>query len=215
MKFIFPYKTKKEIVSVGGLSLEMESLESLDATIDSYFAEYESSKREELFEDLCPYFGVLWPSSIALANYCVKHKDEIPDLTIELGCGLAIPSLVIAKLGKKVLATDFHPDVPVFLERNIRSNDIKNLEYKNLDWRSWDQATFSLVLASDVLYDRTQVTSLLDFLDKNLCKGGQLWVTDPGRAYWERFSKEAKLRGHHVKEEIFESVFFMKIRKVA
>jgi len=54
-------------------SLRVEQLSSLDETIDQYFARYEATGNEELFESLCPYFGVPWPAGMALAVYAEEQ----------------------------------------------------------------------------------------------------------------------------------------------
>src|SRR3954451_15943342 len=61
-----------------------------------------------------PYWARTWPSGIALA----KALDEDPPApgtkVLELGCGLALPSVVAAKAGAQVLATDGATDAVVF-----------------------------------------------------------------------------------------------------
>lgn len=65
--FSFPYETSVETLNFGDTELSVERLTSLDATIDSFFKEYERTGRTELFEGLCPYFGVPWQAGKTLA----------------------------------------------------------------------------------------------------------------------------------------------------
>ncbi|MGZ3661001.1 MAG: hypothetical protein ACXVCK_12950, partial [Bdellovibrionota bacterium] len=65
-QFSFPFETS--VQALEDLGLEIECLKSLDETIDAFFAEYERTGRAELFEGLCPYFGVVWPAGRALAR---------------------------------------------------------------------------------------------------------------------------------------------------
>lgn len=214
MEFTFPYKTRVEDFSFGGIALSIECLNDLNETIDTYFEEYERTGREELFEDLCPYFGVPWPAGRALANFCSgQAKSMVGKEVLEIGCGLALPSLVLAKLGANVLATDLHPDVPVFLDKNCERNDIGNLGFEKLDWRAWREQKFSLVLASDVVYDRTQSNSLLDFLDEILLPAGEAWICDPGRPYWEGFGLEARRRNYSCEDSLLGTIHLRRLKK--
>ena len=105
--------------TIPGLKLEVECLRSLDDTIDAFFAEYERTNRAELFEGLCPYFGVPWPAGLALAKLIDEEAEKWRGREVlEIGCGLALPSLVLSRAGALVTATDLHPDVPHFLDRN-------------------------------------------------------------------------------------------------
>lgn len=196
----FPYETKWNEVC----GLQILSLKDLDQTIDLYFKDYEDSRDERLF-DLCPYFGVVWPSSVALTKYLEKNFP--PESTIlELGCGLAIPSIYLAKKGKTVLATDFHPDVPFFLHENKNRNAV-DLQLEIGHWQNF-QANQELLIGSDILYDRDQVDQLIELLKRSNWKRAIL--VDPGRSYWDRFLLEAK-KHFFVKEFLFESCFFCEI----
>lgn len=215
MNFTFPYETRVEDFQFGGNHLSIECLNNLDDTIDSYFEEYERSGREELFEDLCPYFGVPWPSGRALADYCsTKARNLLDKEILEIGCGLALPSLLLAKMGANILATDLHPDVPVFLEKNCERNNIVNLGYEKIDWRTWREEKFSLILASDVIYESTQSDSLLNFFDDVLLPKGEAWICDPGRPYWETFANAARVRGYFVQDSRLGNIHLRSVTKM-
>lgn len=214
MEFSFPYKTSVEELDFGSLPLRIERLFSLDQTIDEFFAEYERTGRTELFEDLCPYFGVPWPAGKRLAELAFREADRWKGIEVlELGCGLALPSLVLAKLGCRVTATDLHPDVPVFLERNRARNEIPRLEFRFTDWRK-DRlhSAPEVILASDVLYDRITPKLLAEFL-KNQKSWREFWLTDPGRPYYEAFSNLVKLEGWSVEEQLEQGIFRITLKR--
>jgi predicted nicotinamide N-methyase len=198
----FPYETKWNEVC----GLKILSLKDLDQTIDLYFKDYETTQAEWLF-DLCPYFGVIWPSTVALTKYLAEHHPQERSV-LELGCGLAIPSLYLGKQGISVRATDFHPDVPFFLQQNMRENSVS----VSLAVVRWSELTVSeeLIIGSDILYDREQVGELLNLLKRS--KWRRAIFVDPGRAYWERFVLEAK-KDFPVKEFLFASSFFCEISR--
>lgn len=204
----FPYLTKIGRVELGTASLLIESLESLDATIDDYFREYERSGNDELFESLCPYFGVPWPAGVALAKYTLTRLSDFQGSVLELGCGLALPSLALAQSGHtSITASDFHPDVPAFLERNCRHNSA-HVTYRQLDWQDAKSGA-DFLLGSDLVYDRRQPSVLCGFLQSNPWK--EAVFADPGRPYWDQFLALARANWA-VEEFLFDGIFFARLR---
>jgi predicted nicotinamide N-methyase len=158
-------------------------------------------------EDLCPYFGTVWPSARVLALwaweqgiFAFKGKR-----VLELGCGLALPSFVVSRFGAEVLATDLHPDVPEFLSRNLAENPGASIRYQHLDWKAPRQlkapTRYDWILASDVLYESNQAEPLVDFIVQNLARNGKAVITDPGRAYWSTLVRTAESAGLQVTSE--------------
>ena len=62
---------------------------------------------EEAFEheEFLPYWAELWPSGVALAR-TLSGRALRGARTLELGCGLALPSIAAALSGGRVLATE-------------------------------------------------------------------------------------------------------------
>jgi predicted nicotinamide N-methyase len=142
---------------------------------------------------LVPYWSVLWRSGVALAH-------ELPEArlaglrVVELGCGLGLPSLVAARAGAAVLATDRDPEALELVERNANGNGIR-VETACVDWDAADELVsrgpFDLVLAADVLYERAAVAQLLTLLPR---LGDEVWLADPGRPAAGAFVEEARRR---------------------
>ena len=57
-------------------------------------------------EEYLPYWAELWPSSLALAR-AIGGRALRGARTLELGCGLGLPSIAAALAGGRVLATDW------------------------------------------------------------------------------------------------------------
>jgi predicted nicotinamide N-methyase len=202
----FPYRTRAEELRIGGETLDILRLNSLDETIDEFFREYEKSGNAELFESLCPYFGEPWPAGKALAAYALERAPAWSGASVlELGCGLALPSLLLAKKGfSRLEATDAHPDVEAFLAENCRRNGV-SVAFRPLDWGE-ESADAQVILGSDLLYDKAQAPRLLEFLGRS--SWGEAVLADPGRPYWESFVREAKGRWR-VEEFLREGIFFL------
>ena len=195
------------------LDLRVECLQSLDQTIDQFFVEYEKTGREDLFEDLCPYFGNPWPAGLALAGYLQEQLLQFREKRVlEIGCGLAIPSLFLAKNGVDVQASDLHPDVPVFLSRNLKKNAISSLVFLNIDWRTERiEGHYDYLIGSDFCYDQKTPELLSAFLKEFLVVNRVAIFSDPGRPYWESFLYNLKEKGFRVDEFLRDSIFFARV----
>ncbi|MFN7685012.1 MAG: class I SAM-dependent methyltransferase [Oligoflexia bacterium] len=183
---------------IGTHELKITTLRDLNATIDRMFEELEILGKPELLERLCPYFGVVWPSSRALA---LEVLATAPCRMLEMGCGLAIPSLLATRLGFNVVATDFHPQVERFLEINRDQNCTTTpnscLSYLEWDWQNASPhssgingAKFDWVVGSDLLYARELPVPLANTMANAVAPGGRITITDPARPYLQIFSDE-------------------------
>ncbi len=141
-----------------------------------------------------PYWALSWPSGLALADELAGR--ELSGLRVlELGCGLAIPSLVAASRGASVLATDGVPDAVVFAAHNLALNELEG-DAALVDWRDADslveRGPWDLVIAADVLYLRHNVDALLRLLPRLLEGSGEALVADPSRAGGRDFMAAAR-----------------------
>jgi predicted nicotinamide N-methyase len=142
---------------------------------------------------VAPYWSVLWRSGVALA----RELDGVPLRglrVVELGCGLAVPSIAAARAGAAVLATDACAEALELVARNAQANDVR-IETATVDWAEPDElvgrAPFDLVLATDVLYERASVTPLLSLLPR---LAPEAWLADPGRPAAGAFIEHAGRR---------------------
>jgi predicted nicotinamide N-methyase len=131
-----------------------------------------------------PYWALLWPSGLALAKELAGH-DLGGKRVLELGCGLGAPSVVAARRGATVLATDSAPEAVVFTAHNLALNDLTG-DVAVLDWRETgvleQGAPWDLVIASDVLYLRHNVEALTRLLPLLVGRHGEALIADPRRA---------------------------------
>ncbi len=192
------YRTIIQQRRLGDKLYVLETIRNLDEAIDTLCEVLTDEEQKDPFaEDLCPYFGILWPAAEALAVYLQEHQKLIQNKSVlELGCGLGYPSLVAAHLGAQVLATDFHPDVENYFLRNCRHSNV-DCDYLRLNWRE-DQKfneCFDIVMGSDVLYESKHASEVAKGLIRFLKPGGKILLSDPGRNYLQPFLSAMKAEG--------------------
>jgi predicted nicotinamide N-methyase len=138
-------------------------------------------------EEFLPYWAELWASGRALAD-TVFGRSLRGARVIEIGCGLALPSLAAAATGGRVVASDWSPEALSLVRVNAARNDVA-VDVVDLDWFApVDVGFFDLVLAADVLYEERNGAALLDLLPS---LGREVWLADPGRVPAGRFFADA------------------------
>jgi predicted nicotinamide N-methyase len=170
----------EEVVAIAGRDLALLRPRDAEALLDEDAFEH---------EEFLPYWAELWPSALALAR-AVGPRALHGARTLELGCGLGLPSLAAALAGGRVLATDWSPDAVAMTARNARRNGIA-LDTLVCSWTApeplLERGPWDLVLASDVLYEARNGDALLSLLPRLLAPRGEVWLADPGRPAAERF----------------------------
>jgi predicted nicotinamide N-methyase len=172
----------EEVVPLRGRDLRLLRPRDSEALLD-----------EEAFEheEFLPYWAELWPSALALAR-AVAGRALRGARTLELGCGLGLPSIAAALAGGRVLATDWSPEAVAMAAENAERNDVR-LETLVCSWTEpaplLARAPWDLVLASDVLYEARNADVLLGLLPQ---LGREVWLADPGRPPAGRFLEAAR-----------------------
>jgi predicted nicotinamide N-methyase len=131
---------------------------------------------------LPPYWALSWPSGQALAER-VADLDLHGKRVLELGCGLGLASVVAARRGADVVATDAISDAVVFAAHNLAINDAGG-NVAQVDWSDNPEslvsgAPWDLVIAADVLYLDANVDALVRLLPRLT---GEVLLADPSRA---------------------------------
>ncbi len=200
----------RHTVTIGDLTFSMETPPDLDALLDN------ASAADPQAVDAIPYYAILWPAAHGLARYLWDHRAELAGGTrvIELGCGLGLPSILAARLGARVLATDFHPDTGTWLKHNAALNSVA-LDYQQLDWNSFlvpslqpqSLPPYDLILGSDLLYEKRHIPALICAIERLCAPGGQAVITDPGRDHLPLFVSSMEESGWrhtlHAEGEIY------------
>ena len=177
----FAYEWQTETFALGALPITLRAARRFDRVAET--------------QESLPFGSTLWPAAVALSEALVREPALVAGKQVlELGCGLGLVSVVAAKLGAQVTASDGHPDMNDALAQNAKLNQV-HVDYVAYDWaRGHAPAPFPVVLASDVLYETHACTLLADALAKVLAPGGVAYVSDPGRPHWPRFLRKLEAR---------------------
>ncbi len=150
-----------------------------------------------------PIFGVIWPSSIVLANHMANYNIDNKRI-LELGCGMALSSLLLNERDADITATDYHPEVAGFLKRNVQLNNKKEIAFERVDWANdkSDLGKFDLIIGSDLLYEDQHVSLLAYFIQNHANQTCDVILVDPGRGRANKLSTKMEEFGfthHHCK----------------
>lgn len=137
-----------------------------------------------------PLFGVIWDSSRVLAHLMSDFEIEGKRI-LEVGCGIALSSLVLNHRCADITATDYHPEAGSFLIENTRINQDKIIPFIRTGWgdETHSMGKFDLVIGSDLLYEPDHAELLSRFIDLHTKPGCEVIIVDPGRGNHSRFSK--------------------------
>ena len=210
------YHTKEEAIAiVGAADLKVRSLRDREQFHDPRG----EAKRLGINSSLWPLFGLAWPSGLKLAARMACRVQTSGERVLEVGCGLALASLVAHRRGANVTASDCHPLAAGFLKANLRLNNLPAMKYRHGQWGEAPDpigrngnlrlkivgSCFDLIIGSDVLYERDDGAALPQFLSRHAREGAEIWIVDPDRANRSAFSRQMNDRGFDVLEERLDS----------
>jgi predicted nicotinamide N-methyase len=160
-----------------------------------------------------PMFGVIWPSGEILAHLMLDYEIK-GRRVLEVGCGIALASLVLNHRLADITATDYHPEVETFLSENVKLNNRKIIPFVRTGWGDEDtgMGVFDLVIGSDLLYERNHVKLLAGFIEQHAGKHCQVVLVDPGRGHHACFSKKMVGLGYVHTQSIPADMDYLKDR---
>lgn len=97
--------------------------------------------------------GVVWPAGYELAKYAASLDLENATV-VELGCGLALPSLAAASTAARVVATDASSATLRRARRVAAANGLTRVAFERLEWPESLAEKFDWILAADCVYGR-------------------------------------------------------------
>lgn len=199
------WNTRRWTEHIDELTIELSGIDDFDAACGELARAARDPSISARYQSLCPMFGVIWPAARGLAT-AVARAGRPGERVLEIGCGLALPSLVAARRGARVVATDQHPDTATFLARNCALNGVEVM-YRSFDWAGplpidVPERSFDRVIGSDVLYTDEMPAPVAAAYARFLAPGGVGWLTDPGRPWIGEFVDACVRRGLRVRDDV-------------
>ncbi|MEM7658012.1 MAG: 50S ribosomal protein L11 methyltransferase, partial [Bacteroidota bacterium] len=195
------YELASQHLQLGGQTIEIQYPSDPDPLLDELIDR--GSEDPEVQDERIPYWADVWPSAIGMAQFLAKHPALVQQQqVIELGCGVALPSITGAKLGAgRVIMTDYLPAALEMAAYNWGLNGLPDPELSTLDWRTPETHLQSdVVLASDVIYEARNSDSLLNAFQVLCRPSGTIIWSEPGRPLGESFRQDLLARGFQVSE---------------
>ncbi len=136
-----------------------------------------------------PLFGIVWPSGLVLAHYIFDYETSSRRI-LEIGCGMALSSLLLNNQDADITATDYHPEVQKFLQRNTLLNEDRDIAFERVDWaeKNDDLGLFDLIIGSDILYEDAHIELLANFIQDHSKPSCEVIIVDPGRGRKSKLS---------------------------
>lgn len=177
------YKT----LEIGNVDIHVRTLRDLCQFLD----EDAAAKKLGISSAAWPMFGVIWPSAKVLAHIMLDYKIEGKRI-LEVGCGIALASLVLNHRLADITATDVHPEVKSFLGLNVELNNGEKIPFVRTGWKDDDNklGNFDLIIGSDLLYEGDHVHALSRFINLHARQRCDVVIVDPGRGHHAKFSKK-------------------------
>jgi predicted nicotinamide N-methyase len=212
---MFPgYVTKKEQIAVSGVAdVSIRSL--LDR--NQFFDPVDEALELGISSATWPLFGLLWPSGAQLAARIALRPVDVNEHILEVGCGLALASIVAHRRGADITASDCHPLAAGFLQRNLRLNHLLPMPYVHGQWGNASGASepatatiaakhYELIIGSDVLYERDSNGDLASFIALRATPAVEVWIVDPDRSNRAAFNKRMLAQGFFMREERLDTM---------
>lgn len=159
-----------------------------------------------------PLFGVIWPSEEVLAHLMLDYQIK-GKRVLEVGCGIALASLVLNQRAADITATDHHPGAGDFLDYNVGLNNGKIIPFVRTGWAEpfHDQlGTFDLIIGSDLLYEDAHVNLLAAFINQHVRPCCEVVIVDPGRGFHTKFTRKMGSLGYSQSQKKHESTDYLK-----
>ncbi|CAE8590220.1 unnamed protein product [Polarella glacialis] len=155
--------------------------------------------------------ATIWDSALLLADF-LRHQPALGRLpgsglrALELGAGLGLVGLTLAKLGAQVVATERALALPL-LRRNVAENSLDDaVRVEELFWGSkhmptwvYDSAPFDIVVGSDLIWPGNAdcIVDLVETLSVVVGPATSCWLAYEPRASATDEALLASLRAAH------------------
>lgn len=150
-----------------------------------------------------PYWAHLWSGARVLA----AATPPLAGRVLEIGCGLGLPGLAAARGGAAVVFVDREPVALAFVQASARANALAGVGLVVGDFLALPfLRSFDLVLAAEILYDRSTFAAVARGLAACVRSGGRVLLTDGQRIDTRAFYPALEAEGLRWRTEVVRVV---------
>ncbi|HEY2444983.1 MAG TPA: methyltransferase [Rhizomicrobium sp.] len=150
-----------------------------------------------------PYWAFAWAGGQALARYVLDHRETVATRAVlDLGTGSGLVAISAAKAGaRSVLAADVDEFAAAAIALNCWANGVSCTTRRPCGERTragrrgekveittddviGQPCTWDVILVGDMCYERPLASRLLEWLDQCARNRAEVFLGDPGRAYF-------------------------------
>ncbi|MCP4250898.1 MAG: methyltransferase domain-containing protein [bacterium] len=176
------YETQEYAIPVAGGTLRLLGPSRPHAL--HYDVQGEGRLRDD---DYAPYWATPSEAGLMLAGHLHYLVPPGPEPLLELGAGLGLVGLALARAGHRMVMTDGDQDALAFVRANARLNGVQLQAVQVLDWRHPPAERFATIVAGDVLYEKRHHQPIAALIAECLKPGGTAWLSDLNRRSAEAF----------------------------
>lgn len=156
-----------EKVSVGDVSVEVLQIKDMQRYIDKLMDKTRAGQKISL-----PLWAKIWPASVILGYSLTRFPLNEGSSFLEIGAGVAVNGLVLAKRGFDVTITDIDQDALLFSRINALKNGLGDrVTIARTDSFSDSQGRrFDYIVACGMLYDEIAFEPLADYINDHLAE---------------------------------------------
>ena len=188
-----PFRIRYQTIEFDGIEIHIRSLRDRQQFYDP------SGAAEALGISSAQWslFGVVWESSEVLARKMASFDIQGKRI-LEVGCGMALSSLLLNYRQADITATDYHPEAAQFLTANTHLNRGRKIPFLRTGWGDLidDLGRFDVVIGADLLYEKQHIELLSGFINRHANPQCEVIIVDPGRGHHAPFSKKMQTLGY-------------------
>ena len=195
------YAVRREYWTIGPETFEFCWPADMDVLLDD-----PRTEQRYQADGYMPYWAQPWPGAILLAEAIMRGEPGRGRPAIEIGCGVGIASVLAARMGWAVTATDYDEDALAYARLNAERNAVTLAGTEIIDFRvPLPEPAYDLVLASDLLYEKRNCEPVAHWIASALRPEGLAMLSDPYRTAAESFADHARDAGLTLRMERVES----------
>ncbi len=168
-------------------------------------------ERGDEISERFPYWLDVWPSSVVLAKFILKHPHLFKDkIVLDIGCGLGALSLALLLIGAKVISQDIEFESLIYCKKNFSHNRLPSSLCIQGDWNllSYKKESVDIMVGGDIIYEKKNHSSLVVFIINILKKDGLVYMASPYREGSFDFFQKAKEKGLLVRRLSRQGIIF-------